>query len=390
MPSLFASPGVSSFSWWEEKWARVVDGSEEKGDSMKLTRFYTAEAHLARRFERVGRRLGVRGETAPEARAWQHELRATLARCLGMENFEPCPPRIEARGRETLDGYAREDLLLETEPDVWMPFYLLLPSAPKGARPAVVAPHGHGSAGKFPVAGRRDIPAIAETIAGHNYDYGVQLARRGFVVFCPDARGFGERREETRELAADSHNFLGSSCHHLSLKGEPLGQSVAGMWTWDLMRLLDYAQTRPEIDPTRLGCAGLSGGGLQTLYLAALDDRVKAAVVSGYFYGVKESLLEQAGNCDCNIVPGLWLHADMGDVGGLIAPRGLFIETGDSDPLNGRSGLDNVHPQVALSRQAFTALGAAEQLEHHVFAGPHRWDGTRAIPWLAAQLGLEG
>jgi dienelactone hydrolase len=271
-----------------------------------------------------------------------------------------------------------------------MPFYVLLPQNFSTPRPAVLAPHGHGSAGKFPVAGRRDIPAVARKIEESNYDYGVQLVRRGFVVFCPDARGHGERREETRELDESSHEFLGSTCHHLSLKGEPLGQSVAGMWTWDLMRLLDYAETRPEVDARRIGCAGLSGGGLQTLFLAALDERVRAAVVSGYFYGVKESLLEQAGNCDCNIVPGLWLHADMGDIGGLVAPRGLFIETGDIDPLNGRSGLDNVYPQVELSRQAFAGLGAAGQMEHHVFQGPHRWDGTRAIPWLATQLGLEG
>ena len=87
-------------------------------------------------------------------------------------------------------------------------------------------------------------------------------------------------------------------------------------------------------------------------------------------------------------VPGLWLSADMGDLGGLIAPRGLFIETGDQDPLNGRSGLDNVYPQVELTRHAFSALGASDQLQHHVFAGPHRWDGTRAIPWMEKQLGL--
>lgn len=356
---------------------------------MKLTRFYTAEAHLARRFERVGRRLGVRGETPEEVRAWQNELRAVFARCMGMETFERCPARIELRGRERLDDHTREDLVLETEPDVWMPFYLLLPPDVSGPRPAVLAPHGHGSGGKFPVAGRRDIPAVAQTIAGHNYDYGVQLVRQGFVVFCPDARGHGERREGTRELDENSHEFLGSTCHQLSLKGEPLGQAVAGMWTWDLMRLLDYAATRPEVDAGRIGCAGLSGGGLQTLFLAALDERVRAAVVSGYFYGVKESLLEMAGNCDCNIVPGLWLHADMGDLGGLVAPRGLFIETGDVDSLNGRSGLDNVYPQVELSRCAFAGLEAARQVEHHVFHGPHRWDGTRAIPWLATQLGMQ-
>lgn len=353
---------------------------------MKLTRFYTAEAHLTRRFERMGRRLGVRGETPAEVRAWQNELRGAVARCLGMDTFERCPGRVEVRERERLEDHVREDLVLETEPDVWMPFYLLLPLDLSGPRPAVLAPHGHGSAGKFPVAGRRDIPAIARKIEESNYDYGVQLVRRGFVVFCPDARGHGERREETRELDENSPHFLGNTCHHLSLKGEPLGQAVAGMWTWDLMRLLDYAQTRPEVDPARLGGAGLSGGGLQTLFLAALDERVRAAVVSGYFYGVKESLLEQAGNCDCNIVPGLWLYADMGDLGGLVAPRGLFIETGDVDPLNGRSGLENVYPQVALSHRAFAGLGAGGQIEHHVFHGPHRWDGTRAIPWLEAQL----
>jgi dienelactone hydrolase len=355
---------------------------------MKLTRFYTAETHLARRFERVGRQLGVRGETPEEVGAWQNELRIALARCLGMDAFESCPARVEVRGRERLDDHVREDLVLETEPDVWMPFYLLLPPDLGAPRPAVLAPHGHGSAGKFTVAGRRDIPVVARKIEESNYDYGVQLVRQGFVVLCPDARGHGERREETRELDENSLISSGCTCHHLSLKGEPLGQAVAGMWTWDLMRLLDYAQTRPEVDPGRIGCAGLSGGGLQTLYLAALDERVRAAVVSGYFYGVKESLLEQAGNCDCNIVPGLWLHADMGDIGGLLAPRGLFIETGDVDPLNGRSGLDNVAPQVELSRRAFAGLGADRQVEHHVFHGPHRWDGTRAIPWLAAQLSL--
>jgi hypothetical protein len=355
---------------------------------MKITRFYTAQGHLADRFARVGRRLAFRGEGAAEAHAWQQELRAVVARCLGMDAFEPCPLRLELRGEERQEDHVREDCLLETEPGVWMPFYCLRPPelASGARRAAVIAPHGHGSGGKFPVAGRRDLPAVAETIRQHNYDYGVQLVRRGFVVFCPDARGHGERCEETAELDAERPEFLKSTCHHLSLKGEPLGQSVAGMWTWDLMRLLDYAVTRPDVDPERIGCAGLSGGGLQTLYLAALDERVRAAVVSGYFYGVRESLLDLAGNCDCNRVPGLWLHADMGDLGALIAPRGLAIETGDQDPLNGRSGLGNVTPQVEIARRVYTAMGAESALEHFIFSGTHRWDGTQAIPWLEQQL----
>ena len=125
---------------------------------------------------------------------------------------------------------------------------------------------------------------------------------------------------------------------------------------------------------------------MQTLDLAAVDTRVKAAVVSGYFYGVYESLLIQNMNCMCNLVPNLWQDFDMGDIGALIAPRGLLIETGDADPLNGRSGLANVKSQVEITRKTYNALDASNKLEHHIFSGGHKWDGTRALPWLKEML----
>ncbi len=139
-----------------------------------------------------------------------------------------------------------------------------------------------------------------------------------------------------------------------------------------------------------MGCAGLSGGGLQTLFFTALERRVKAAVVSGYFYGVKDSLIRQASHCDCNNVPQLWKYADMGDIGGLIAPRPLFIETGDKDPHNGASGVANVTAQVTATRKVYRALEAGRELVHHVFPGEHRWCGERAIPWLEEKLRAEG
>jgi len=268
-----------------------------------------------------------------------------------------------------------------------MTLYVLIPGdlQPGERRAAVLAPHGHGSAGKFSVAGRRDIPVVEQQIGVYNYDYGVQLVREGFVVFCPDARGFGERRETTTQ-GDEEGRFISASCQQIAHMAMPLGQTVAGMWTWDLMRLIDYAQTRPECDAERIGCAGLSGGGLQTLYLSALDERVRCAVVSGYFYGVKDSLLDLSGNCACNYVPGLWLLADMGDLGALIAPRPLLIETGDRDPLNGARGLPNVTEQVAVAREAYEVLGADDRLAHDVFSGEHRWHGVEAIPWLKRWL----
>lgn len=78
-----------------------------------------------------------------------------------------------------------------------MPFYVLIPGGYKQGerRPCIIAAHGHGSGGKLSVAGRADIPEIKDAIKRVNYDYGVKLVKRGYIVFCPDARGFGERRE---------------------------------------------------------------------------------------------------------------------------------------------------------------------------------------------------
>jgi hypothetical protein len=129
----------------------------------------------------------------------------------------------------------------------------------------------------------------------------------------------------------------------------------------------------------------LSGGGLQALWAGAFDDRIQAAVVSGYFYGYKESLLEMY-NCSCNYIPHLYEYADIGDIAATLAPRPLLIETGDKDALNGASGLKNVVSQVAVTRRAYKLLGAGEHLVHDVFAAGHRWHGELAIPFMQRHL----
>lgn len=353
--------------------------------------FYDLTEHFARRFDKVGRQLAFRGTTRKEALAWQRKLDAKLREVLGMDTFEKTSPRPKLHSREDMGAYWREDWTIHTEPDVIATFYALVPKGIKRGerRPAVVCPHGHGSGGRFSPAGRTDVPIIAQQVKVYNYDYAVQLAQRGFVTFAMDARGFGQRRIQGKQNdAKDPNLFIASSCHELMIMSYPLGQTITGMWVWDLMRLVDFIQKRPEVDPKRVGCAGLSGGGLQTLYLAALDKRIQAAVVSGYYYGVKDSLIRLASNCDCNCVPDLWKYADMGDVGGLVAPRGLLIETGDKDPLNGKVGsLNNVCSQVGYTRKVYKTLGCGDQLVHHVFPGAHRWCGEKAVPWLEERLG---
>ena len=105
-------------------------------------------------------------------------------------------------------------------------------------------------------------------------------------------------------------------------------------------------------------------------------------VISGYFYGVDDSLLHLPGNCDCNYIPHLWEAADMGDVAALIAPRPLLIETARQDPLNGPRGMANVFEQYAVTAQASKLLDAPARLTHDTFDGGHVWHGTVAFDWL--------
>jgi dienelactone hydrolase len=344
-----------------------------------MTTYYQSEQNLKNRFDALSRGLGFKARSRGEYDIWRRDLRAKLRELLGIDHMLPCDlnPRVTEIVQE--DGYRRERIEIDTEPGVSMPFYALVPDNLTAPAPPVIAAHGHDSGGKLTPAGIVGVPGIAERVKQYDYNYGQVAARRGYVVFCPDARGFGERRESCSQ---GDDKLFNSSCHQLAHMALPLGLTVAGMWAFDLMRLLDYIATRPECQGQPAGCIGLSGGGLQTLWLTALDDRVACAVVSGYFYGVKDSLLELSDNCDCNYVPHLWETADMGDIGALIAPRPLLIETGTIDDLNGTRGVPNVMEQYAITEKAYELLGCRERLDMDLFVGPHKWNGVKAMPWL--------
>lgn len=348
-----------------------------------MIQLFQSEAYLRHRLRADGRALRFQSADLGHWQRWQQELRERIRELLGLQRFLPTAMNSRVTESVSCEGYVRERVEIETEPGVIMPLYVLIPDLLLGTAPAVLAPHGHGSGGKLAPAGVRATPAVAETIHQHNYDYGVQAVQRGYVVFCPDARGFGERRES---LTASPNSLLDSSCRQLAHMGLPLGMTVAGMWTWDLLVLLDYVATRPETQGQRIGCIGLSGGGLQTLWLAALDERVACAVISGYFYGVEDSLLHLSGNCDCNYVPHMWETADMGDVAALIAPRPLLIEAARQDPLNGPRGIDNVVEQCEITRRAYSLLGVEDRFAIDIFDGGHVWHGTVAFDWLERWL----
>lgn len=349
-----------------------------------MAQFYTSLERYMKEMEDLKPAFRMECKTGEELLAWQKAAREKLSELLGLHRMQPTDPKPERVESIQMDGYTREKWLIDTEPGVRMTFYVLLPGdlKPGEKRPAVLAPHGHCSEGKEAIVGNGYHKELADTIKQHNYDYGVQAVRRGVIAFCPDARGFGERREKYWQ---EDKERLASSCEFLNTMAIPLGMNVAGMWTWDLMRLMDYAVSRDDVDAERVGCIGLSGGGLQTLYYAALDLRVKYIAISGYFYGFREAI-QYRMCCNCNYVPHLYENFDVGDMGCLMAPRPLVIETGDEDDLNGPSNLGNVLPYVEQVRSAYRLLGEEDKLYHDIFHGPHMWHGVQSIDGIDKYL----
>lgn len=332
---------------------------------------------MERKYEKYARRDFFTGHTKEDFVRWQSDMKTLLTKLLGFDKMEQTSlhPVTEEITMQP-GGIRREHVRILVEPDVWMPMYLLIPADAGPATRPFLCPPGHGGAGKYTVSGVTGYELVNQSIEKYQYDYGMQLAKLGYVAVCPDCRGFGERRE----LISDTEDpalAMKGDCYWLAHMGEPLGIPVAGMLTWDLMRAVDYLEERSEWDVSRVSCLGFSGGGMQTLWLAALDPRIRLTVISGYMYGFRDSLLAMNRNCSCNYVPHLWEHLDMGDIASLIAPRPMLIQSCSGDRLNGARGLFNVFEQMDIIKNAYALFGRQEALIHEICPGPHSWHGER-------------
>ncbi len=354
----------------------------------KLETYYGTLAAMQARFDEEERPDRLQAESVEEYVTWKRQTRKLLADLIGLPKMQSCDLNPETLEVVELEGgITREKVIIQVEPGIYMPMFILIPKILRESNvQCFIALPGHQGAGKFSVAGCYDIPAAMDCIEKFHYDYGMQLAKEGFVTFCPDCRGFGERRELALQKDEEK-DFKNGSCYQISHMAEPLGMTLTGMNTWDIFRLIDYIKTRTEWNVGEIGCLGFSGGGMQTLWAAALDDRISVAVISGYLYGYKEALLERNGNCNCNYVPHLWEHLDMGDIAALLAPRPVWIQSCREDHLNGARGLENVYEQLDIMRNAYRFYQAADRIHHEICPGGHQWHEENLKEYLK-KLGI--
>jgi dienelactone hydrolase len=354
------------------KYTGALDGLESKVDLKN----FDPVAFTDQLYASAPLRMTFQAKTRRQAEQWQARLRPKIVELLG--GFPDKRSPLEAQTLEVRDfpGYRREKFVFQSRPGSWVLAYFLTPKT-KAPHATVVCVPGHGR-GVDDIVGIDDKGQDRPAHDGYQYDFAIQATEHGMAAVAIEPMAFGCRRD-----AANKKRGLGTSaCQPVAGAALLLGQTMIGWRVWDVMRTIDWIETRPELDAKRVGCMGISGGGTCTTFSAAVEPRIKAAMVSGYTNTFQASVMS-ISHCIDNYVPGILNWAEQYDVAGLIAPRPLFVESGEKD---------NIFPIAASKasfdriRAVYATFDAAALTEQEAFDGPHSFWGKRGLPFLAKHL----
>jgi dienelactone hydrolase len=325
------------------------------------------------RYEKVHPSLSFRAGARGEAAQWQRKLRQRLVESLG--GFPAERGRLAPRvlRKEQMDGYAREQILFWSRPELQVFGYLLVPDNLQRPGPVMICLPGHGR-GVDDIVGIDKEGKQRKRYGGYQNDFALQCVAHGIAAFAIEQLGFGHRRDDAARKSSPEK----SSCQPAAGAALMLGETMAGWRTWDVMRAIDYLETREEIDAKRIGCMGISGGGTVTLYAAAVEPRIRLAFLSGSFCTFQQSIFAIA-HCIDNYVPGILKLAEVSDIAGLIAPRPLFVENGEQDSI---FPVDGTRLAFEKTRSIYRMLGKEDDLALEVFPGKHEFWGKKGFEFV--------
>jgi dienelactone hydrolase len=308
-------------------------------------------------------------KTPEQIAAYQNDLRGKFLEAIGgLPAKTPLNPKVT--GVVERDGYRVEKVIFESQPKHYVTALLFLPEAAKHKPPfpGVIIPCGHASEAKAYEA--------YQTMAA-------LLALNGMAALAFDPIDQGERSQMPSALP----KVTGTTAHTMLGVGSILlGRNTARFEIWDGMRAIDYLQSRPEIDPNRIGCTGNSGGGTQTSYLMALDDRIRAAAPSCYITGF-EALLSTIGPQDAeqNIFGQLAFGMDHADYLMMRAPTPILICAATKDFFD----IQGTWTCFRRAKRLYSRMGAAERISLLENDAEHNYNGVQregAARWMSRWL----
>ena len=350
-------------------------GAAQAEEVAEVPRGVDPVAHYHDLYDQAEGRFSFENHDFESFEAWQTAFRAELRKILGLDAMERTLGDFEVTAEQVsaleLEDHIREEWLLQVEPTIKIPFYLLRPLESEGPLPLVLTPHGHNHPELY--VGIYNTEAERQSMMEGDRDIAVQAVQEGYLVISPTVRGFGDSRNQ-----ADLENNRLHSCRIRLLHGLLVGRTAIGERVWDISRLIDWALANEDVDPERIAITGNSGGGTISVFAPACDTRISVAMPASYFCTFADSI-GTIHHCDCNYVPGILELGEMHDVVGLIAPR----------PFRAINGVeDNIFP-IEATRQAYAALqeiyaaaGAEADCELYEGDGGHRYYRDGAWPFV--------
>jgi dienelactone hydrolase len=340
--------------------------------------------------------------------AWRACARARLDEVLGLLPGE-VPFDAQILRREDRGSYEATLLSFAVDPAFRTEAYLLMPNG-SGPFPGMLALHDHGAFylwGKEKLVASLDSehPALSEHVERHygGRFVGDELARRGYAVMAVDQWLWGKQRvlDVPGASALDLDTYQGVRAYHelmpdferqVSFATIFAGRSVPGHMLYADRRALDLFLADPRVDPARVGCLGLSVGGFRSVHLAAMDERIQAAVEIGWMCALATYLREHdhlyrwpnvMGLC----APGMARYLDFPDVASLACPRPFLLMAGRRDTLYPVEGVEEAFAKI---RAVYESQGVRDHVEARWYDVPHCFNVEMqeyAFEWLDRWLG---
>ncbi len=314
------------------------------------------------------------GNSMDEFEAWRQDFLQWLA---GLAD-QPIPAEINP-GKVIFDsecewhGGRRIELSWRNPMyNLKIPATILEPASDICNNAGLVCQHGHGWFGRRPTLGERSSDEMIAEIEKSDYDFSLSMMKAGYTVIAIDLFNFGEREIIERPGRRDK-------CDMVEVFLQLFNINLMALKIAEIRQAITVLSKYKNVAPDRIGMVGLSQGGRMTMFTTALDQRIKAAVVSGSCNTFLDRLTLRSGACGAQILPGLMPDADTADVFAAIAPRPLMLQWGLKDPLIIE---EYSTPELEVTKNAYRAAGVPEQLCIHKFDGGHAVDHDAAIQWF--------
>ncbi len=299
----------------------------------------------------------LRYKDGEDLASWQKTAREKLAELLGFEYMTKCADKFEIVSTAKTDSYTEYCFKIQSEENFCFTSTLRVPLNKTGKIPVAICLKGHSD----------DLSAALSDNDELGRNMCTRALEEGYCAVAVEERSFDECFASRDMIPEETvKRVTWCACYRSSMRALMLGRTTLGERVWDTMRVIDALVANFDfVDADAICLIGNNGGATAAYYTAALDERVAAVALSGGVCSFEESIIAKH-HCICNYIPNISNYFEMGDVGGLIAPRGLSILSGSDDEWFPSTGVRSAYD---LANSVYVGAGFNDACKLHIIDG---------------------